>query len=69
MILNNLKMLHSRQNGMAETRKEYQQAPKIDREQARKNPLTYLPEAMMLNNLKMLHSRQNGMAETRKEYQ
>ena len=42
---------------MEEARKEYEEALKIDREQAQKNPETYLPVAMMLNNREMLHSR------------
>ena len=68
LTLNDRGMLHSRQNGMEEARKEYEEALKIDRQQPRKNPETHLPDAMMLDNLEMLHSRQNGMEEARKEY-
>ena len=40
MMLNNLGMLPSRQTRIEEARKEYEEALKIDREQARKNPET-----------------------------
>src|SRR5207237_21960 len=40
---NNLRKLHSQQSPMEEARKEYEEAPKIDRELAQKNPESYLP--------------------------
>jgi tetratricopeptide (TPR) repeat protein len=65
--LNNLGVLHRAQNRMDEARQAYEEALKIRRELARKNPDTYLPDvAETLNNLGILHRDQNRMAESRK---
>ena len=54
---NNLRKLHSQQSRMEEARKEYEEAPKIDRELAQKNPESYLPHlATRLKNLRKLDS-------------
>jgi tetratricopeptide (TPR) repeat protein len=55
---------------MNEARDQYEEALKIYREAAQKDPGTYLPElAMTLNNLGILDHDQNRMAEARKEYE
>src|SRR5438876_2392969 len=67
---NNLRKLHSQQSPMEEARKEYEEAPGIDRKQAQKKPWTKLPDgAMTRNNLRKLHSQQSQMEEARKEYE
>src|SRR5438105_12966662 len=59
LTLNNLGRLHSQQSRMEEARKEYEKAPKIDRQPARKNPGTHLTDAAKApRNLKSLHSPQ-----------
>jgi tetratricopeptide (TPR) repeat protein len=56
-------------NRMDEARKDYDEALKIRRELAQKNPDTYLPDvAVTLNNLGYLLSNQNRMDEARKAY-
>src|SRR5438270_849470 len=66
---NNLGIPDRDQNRMEEARKEYEEALKIYRELAQKNPETYLPDvATMLNNLGILDSAQNRMKEGRKKY-
>ena len=55
---------------MEDAHKEHEEALKIYRELAQKDPETYLPYvAMTLNNLGILDSDQNRMAEARKEYE
>jgi 5,10-methylenetetrahydrofolate reductase len=57
MTRNNLRKLHGQQSRMEEARKEYEEAPKIDRELAQKNPESYLPHlATRLKNLRKLDS-------------
>ena len=68
--LNNLGILHSAQNRVDDARQAYEEALKIRRELARKNPETYLPDlAMTLNNLGNLHSDQNRMEDARQAYE
>ena len=53
--LNNLGTIDSARNRMEAGRKEYEEAVKIYRELAEKNPENYLPEvAQMLNNLGLI---------------
>src|SRR5260221_520811 len=67
---NNLGIPDRDQNRMEEARKEYEEALKIYRELAQKNPEIYLPYvATMLNNLGILDSAQNRMKEGRKKYE
>jgi nephrocystin-3 len=55
--LNNLGTIDSARNRMEAARKEYEEAVKIYRELAEKNPENYLPEvAQMLNNLGLIDS-------------
>src|SRR5215472_15075281 len=69
LTLNNLRMLQSQQSRMEESRRECEEAPKIDRKLAPKNPGTYLRNgARTLNNLRMLQSQQSRMEESRREY-
>jgi tetratricopeptide (TPR) repeat protein len=69
MTLNDLGILDSDENRTNEARKEYDEALKIDRELAQKNPGTYLPRvAATLNNLGMLTRNQNHIAEALKTY-
>src|SRR5437667_220092 len=59
MTRNNLRKLHSQQSRMEEARKEYEEAPKIDRKLAQKNPESYLPHlATRRKNLRKLDSHQ-----------
>jgi hypothetical protein len=52
LTLNNLGILDSIENRMAEARNEYEEALKTYREFARKNPESYLPDvALTLTNL------------------
>jgi tetratricopeptide (TPR) repeat protein len=70
MTLNNLGVLHRDQNRMDEARKAYEEALKIRRDLAQKNPETYLPYvATTLNNLGNLHRAQNRMDEASKAYE
>src|ERR1700736_1424506 len=63
-------MLNIDQNRMEETRKEHEEALKIYRLLAQKNPENYLPEvAQMLKNLGLIDSARDRMAEARKEYE
>ena len=60
---------HLDQNRMDEAHQAYDEALKIRRELAQKNPDTYLPAvADTLNNLGMLDSEQNRMDEARQAY-
>jgi tetratricopeptide (TPR) repeat protein len=62
--------LDSDQSLIKEGQKEYEEALKIYRELARKNPETYLADvAMILNNLGILDIAQNRMKEARIEYE
>jgi tetratricopeptide (TPR) repeat protein len=55
---------------MDDARQTYEEALKIRRELARKNPETYLPDAAVtLFNLGILHSRQNRMDDARQAYE
>ncbi|HEX3531483.1 MAG TPA: tetratricopeptide repeat protein, partial [Thermoanaerobaculia bacterium] len=68
--LNNLGILHSDQNHMDEAGKDYEEALKIRRQLALKNPDTYLPYvATTLNNLGDLHRDQNRRDEAGKDYE
>jgi tetratricopeptide (TPR) repeat protein len=68
--LNNLGILHSEVNRMDDARQVFEEALKIRRELANKNPETYLPDvAMTLNNLGNLHSDQNRMDDARQAYE
>lgn len=70
MTLNNLGILHRAQNRMEEARKAHEEALKICRQLAEKNPETYLPYvADTLNNLGVLHCDQNRMEDARKAYE
>src|SRR5260221_559146 len=65
---NNLGILDSDKNRMKDARKKYEEALKIYRELAQKDPEIYLPYvATMLNNLGILDSAGNRMKEARKE--
>src|SRR5260221_16355 len=67
---NNLGNTDRDQKLIEKGRKEYEEALKIYRELARKNPETYLPYVTtMLNNLGILDSAQNRMKEARKKYE
>jgi len=64
--LNNLGNLHRRQHRMDEARLAYDEALKIRRELAQKNPDTYPPDvATTLNNLGVLDGEQNRTEEAR----
>jgi tetratricopeptide (TPR) repeat protein len=66
--LNDLGILNSKQNHLEEAGEELQEALKIYRELAGKNPENYLPHvAMTLNNLGILHRQQDRMEDARKE--
>ena len=68
--LNNLGIVHRHQNRMDDARQAYEEALRISRELARKNPETYLPDvAMTLNNLGNLHSDQNRMDDALRAYE
>jgi tetratricopeptide (TPR) repeat protein len=55
---------------MDDARQAYEEALKIFRELARKNPETYLPYvATTLNNLGVLHHGQNRMDDARQAYE
>ena len=63
-------VLDSDQKRMEAARKGFEEALKICRELAKKNPDTYLPDvARTLNNLAVLDSDQNRMEAARKEYE
>jgi tetratricopeptide (TPR) repeat protein len=69
MTLNNLGMLDRAQNRMEEARRAYDEALKIRRGLAQKNPDMYLPDvATTLNNLGNLDSDQTRMEEARLAY-
>ena len=62
-------VLNSAQNRMEETRKEHEEALKIYRQLAQKEPETYLPEvAQTLNNLGIVDSAQNRAEKARKAF-
>ena len=68
--LNELGILDSEQNRLAEARMEFEEALKIYRELAQKNPEAYLPQvATTLNNLGILDGAQDRMNESRKEHE
>ena len=68
--LNNLGNLHSDEKRMAQARQTYEEALKIRRKLAEKNPDVYLPDvAMTLNNLGVLHRVENRMTEARQAYE
>src|SRR5947199_112039 len=70
MTLNNLAMLDGDQNRAEEARKGFEEALKIRRELAKKNPDAYLPDlAMTLNNLANLDRVQNRVEEARKGFE
>ena len=70
MTLNNLGLLDNAQNRWGEARKEAEEALKIYRELAQKEPETYLPYvAATLNNLGILDRAQNRPAEARKAFE
>src|SRR6266436_879703 len=70
LTLNNLANLDKDQNRPETARKGYEEALKIYREFAQKNPDTYLSYvATILNNLAVLHADQNRMERARKEYE
>src|SRR6266478_2760989 len=70
LTLNNLANLDKDQNRPETARKGYEEALKIYREFAQKNPDTYLSYvATILNNLAVLHADQNRMETARKEYE
>jgi tetratricopeptide (TPR) repeat protein len=67
--LNNLGIVDNAQNRLDEARQAYDEALKICRELAQKNPDTYLPYvAGTLNNLGTLDHAQNRMDEARKAF-
>ena len=69
IVLNDLAVLHEYQNRLVETEKEHQEALKIYRELAKKNPDKFNSYvAMSLNNLAILHRKQNRLVEAEKEY-
>ena len=69
MTLNNLGILDRDQNRMDEARRDYDEALKIRRELAQKDPDTYLPYvATTLNSLGILDRDQNRMDEARRDY-
>ena len=66
--VNNLAVLDQAQNRQQAAHKEYEEALKIFRELADKNPDTYLPYvAKALSNLAVLDQAQNRMEPARKE--
>ena len=68
--LNNLGILHSDENRMADARTASEEALKLYRQLAQQNPDVYLPDvAGTLNNLGVLHSAENRMAEARAAYE
>ena len=70
MTLNNLAILDSNQNRPEAARKGYEEALKIHRELAQKNPDTYQPAvAMTLNNLAGLDLDQNRPEAARKGFE
>jgi tetratricopeptide (TPR) repeat protein len=70
MTLNNLAILDQAQNRQEAARKEFEEALKIRRELAQKNPDTYLPDvALTLNNLAILDQAQNRQEAARKEHE
>ena len=70
MTLNNLGILDQDQNQLNEARKEYEEALKIYRELAEKEPETYLPYVpATLNNLGILDRAQNRPEEARKAFE
>src|SRR5262249_5300607 len=70
MTLNNLALLDADQNRPEAARNGYDEALKIYRELAQKNPDTYQPDvAMTLNNLGNLDADQNRPEAARKEYE
>ena len=70
MTLNNLGLLDDEQNRWGEARKEAEEAQKIYRELAQKEPETYLPHvAITLNNLGIFDSDKNQMNKSRMEYE
>jgi tetratricopeptide (TPR) repeat protein len=70
MTLNNLGNLHREQNRMDDARQALEEALKIRRQLARRNPETYLPDvATTLINLGNLHSDQNRMEVARQAYE
>jgi len=67
--LNSLGILHNDQNRMDDARMAYDEALKIYRDLAQKNPDISLPDvAMTLNNLGLLHRDQNRMDDARKAF-
>jgi tetratricopeptide (TPR) repeat protein len=69
-ILNNLGDLDRDQNRRDEARWQYEEALKINRELAEKNPGAYLPEvATTLNNLGNLSRDQNRLDEARRQFE
>jgi tetratricopeptide (TPR) repeat protein len=67
---NNLGIPDRDQNRMEDARKEYEEALKIYRELAQRNPETYLPYVTtMLNNVGNLDSAQDRMKEGREKYE
>ena len=66
-MLNNLGLIDSAQDRMAEARKEYEEGFKTYRKLAQKYPESYLPEvAQTLNNLGFVDIAQNRAEEARK---
>jgi tetratricopeptide (TPR) repeat protein len=65
-----LGVLNSDQNRLEEARKDYEEALKIRRELATKNPEAYLPDlATTLNNLGVLNSDENLPDMAREHYE
>src|SRR6478672_9361149 len=70
MFFKTLDFLDSAQNRLGEARKESEEALKIYRELAQKEPETYLPYvAATLNNLGILDRAQNRPEEARKAFE
>ena len=68
--LNNLGALYRGENRMVEARQVYEEALRIRRQLAEKDPDTYLPDvASTLNNLGNLHRAENSMLEARQAFE